>query len=101
MLAKAIMPESFFLGAEQDLEITIIVDGVAAHVAYEGKKGEHNTVAIAFTSEHGNKRLYTPSSKSGQLINYQLQEVLGQDEGDWTGATITLKSVPYKVLDEL
>lgn len=95
------MPEKKYLAAEQGEDITFVVDGVTAHVAYKGSENEHDTVAISFTSKYGNKRLYTPSSISGQMIFYQLCEVLGQDEADWTGATITLKSVPYDMRDQV
>ncbi len=95
------MPEEKYLKAKEGFDVTLIVDDVTSHVAYKGSENEHDTVAISFTSEYGNKKLYTPSSKSGRTINYQLQQVLGQDESNWTGAAITLKSVPYEKLDQI
>ena len=91
------MPEGRFLKATVGYEICFAVQSVKPHTAYPGTDFESETLEISFVSEHGNERLYQPTTK----IAAQIMAVLGQDESDYVGSAVTLKSVPYEKLDQI
>jgi hypothetical protein len=97
MLNQINMPESKFVKAQLGDDICFTVQSVKPHTAYKGADFEQETLEISFISEYGNERLYQPTQK----IAAQLMAVLGQDESDYEGSTVTLKSVPYEKLDQI
>ena len=91
------MPVRSFLNASIGDEISFTVQSVKPHTAYPGTDFEQETLEITFMSEYDNERVYQPTQK----IAAQIMAVLGQDESDYVGSTVTLKSVPYEKLDQV